>query len=56
MRTGSFHQPTSLLSILTPASLPTPPINSSSGSMEMRALPLEAPNPPTFGPLQSARR
>ena len=24
--------------------------------MEMRALPLEAPNPPTFGPLQSARR
>ena len=51
-----FISPPACSASVTPATLPTPHINSSSGSMEMRALPLEAPNPPTFGPLQSARR
>jgi hypothetical protein len=53
MRTGSFHRTISPLSIRT-ARLPTPLLNPSSGSMDMRAS-TRWSNPPTW-PLRSARR
>ena len=56
MRTGSFDQPTSLLSIRD-ARLPHNHIfNPSSGSMDMRAIAFEVKSPPSSALLRFARR
>jgi len=56
MRTGSFHQPTSQLSI-SDARPPALTTHQSKQRLDGNArVAFEAPNPPTFGPLQSARR